>query len=90
MFRATTTGTPSLEHLRGQVEVAVEVGGVDDGEDDVGPRLAGWLPEEQIDRDHLVRAAGGQAVGAGQVDQVEGSVADARPCPFFISTVTPG
>ena len=51
--------------------MAVEVGGIDDGEDDVRPRLLRPAAEEQIDRDHLVGAARGEAVGAGQVDEVD-------------------
>ena len=33
-----------FEHLRRQVEVAFEVGGIDDGDDDVGPGFAGCWP----------------------------------------------
>ena len=72
-----------LQHLRRQVEVALEVGGIDDGDDDVGPRLARLLAEDQIDRDHLVGAARGQAVGAGQVDEVEGLAAAGASGPSW-------
>ena len=60
-----------IEQLTREVEVAVEVGGIDDGEHDIGPRLLRPAAEEQIDGDHLVGAAGGEAVGARQVDQVD-------------------
>ena len=79
-----------LQDLRGQVEVALEVGGIDDGDDDVGPRLAGLLAEDDVDRDHLVGAARRQAVGAGQVDEVERPGRRGSCWPFFVSTVTPG
>ena len=79
-----------IEHLAGQVEVAVEVGRIDDGDDDVRPRFLRSPAEQQIDRDHLVRAARGEAVGAGQVDEVATVTPSATNCPFFISTVTPG
>jgi hypothetical protein len=38
-------------------------------------RLLGPAAEQQIDRDHLVRAAGGEAVRPGQVDQLDGGAA---------------
>ena len=79
-----------FEDLRGQVEVAFEVGGIDDGTTTSGRGSPGCWPRMTIDRDHLVGAAGGQAVGAGQVDQVEGAGRRRRIWPFFVSTVTPG
>ena len=50
-----------LEHLRRQIEIAIEVGGIDDGHDDIGPRLAGLSAEDDVDGHHLVGAACGQA-----------------------------
>ena len=60
-----------FQELRRQVQVAVEVGRIDDGQDHVRPRLLRPAAEEQIDGHHLVGAARGEAVGAGQVDQLE-------------------
>ena len=42
-----------------QVQVALEIGSIDDDHDSVGGRLLGFLTEQQLDRDHLVGAAGG-------------------------------
>ena len=39
--------------------------------DDIRPRFLRPAAEEQIDRDHLVRAARREAVRAGQVDEVD-------------------
>jgi hypothetical protein len=64
-------GHAQFEDLGGQVEVALEVGGVRDGHDDVGPDLALLLAEDDVNGHHLVGAARRQAVGARQVDQVE-------------------
>ena len=60
-----------FQGLRRQVQVAVEVGGIHDGDDDVRPGLPLLAAEDDVDGDHLVGAARRQAVGAGQVDQVE-------------------
>ena len=79
-----------LQDLRRQVEIALQVGRIDDGDDDVGPRLAGVVAEDDVDGDHLVGAARGQAVGAGQVDELEATGRRWRNLPFFVSTVTPG
>ena len=47
-----------------------EVGRVDDGEDGVGARFAGLLTQHDGARHRLVGGARGQAVAAGQVDQL--------------------
>src|SRR6185437_8003596 len=60
-----------IEQLTGQIKVAIEVDGIDDGKDDIGTRFLGAAAEQQIDRDHLIRAAGGEAVRARQVDEID-------------------
>jgi len=57
--------------LHGQVKVALEVGRIDDGNHHVRPGFAGLLAKDQIDGHHLVGAARRQAVGAGQVNEIE-------------------
>ena len=69
MLSATHDGQARLEHLRREVEVALEVGRVDHDDDRVGPRRVGAAAEQHVHRDHLVGRARGEAVGARQVEQ---------------------
>ena len=45
---------PQLQHLAREVEIALEVGRVEQQQDHVGPRLAGHLPQEGVARHALV------------------------------------
>ena len=65
-----------VDQLRGEVKVALEVGGVDDVDDHVGHFLREMLPDIEF----LGRIAR-QRVGAGQVDKVE-VVAEERGAGF--------
>src|SRR5262249_37708184 len=69
-------GDAEVHELRRQVEVAFQVGRIDDGQDDVRPPLPFDVTEQQVHGYHLVRAPRGQAVGPGQVDDAELDVAE--------------
>ncbi len=75
-------GHSQLEDLGRQVQVAIEVGGIDDGDNDVGPAFLLLLAQDHIDGNHFVGAARRQAVGAGQIEQVEG-LAGTGHLPFL-------
>ena len=62
---------PDAQGLGGEVEVALEIGGVGHDEDAVGPRHVGHAAVQNVDHHALVRALGQQAVGAGQIDEVD-------------------
>jgi hypothetical protein len=62
-------GAARLKQLRGEVEVAFEVGGVDDGDYHVGARDARRAAGQHVARDALVERGGVKAVEAGQVDE---------------------
>ena len=64
-------GETKFEDLGDEVEVALEVGGVDDADDAVGARGAGLAAEEDVAEDGFVRGAGVEGVGAGEVDEAE-------------------
>jgi hypothetical protein len=72
-------GHAEFEGLRRQIKVALQVGRIHDGDDDVRPGRAGLLAEDNVHGHHLVRAARGQAVGAGQVDEVDGTPGERAP-----------
>ena len=73
------------QQLRDQVQAALERGRVDDRDRDVGP-----LADQVVARDALFLRVGGQAVGAGQVDQVDRWRRRSWKMPVFCSTVLPG
>ncbi len=60
-----------LDQLEREAEVVVEVRRVDDDDQRVGLPLALLLAEEHVARDRFVGARGIEAVGAGQVDQLD-------------------
>ena len=62
-------GDAEVEELRRQIQVAFEVRRIDDRDDQV--RLVLAVAENDVDGQHLVGAAGREAVGAGQIDDVE-------------------
>ena len=51
-------GHAQFQRLRGQVEVAVEVGGIDDRHDHIGPGFPLLLPQDDIHGHHLVGLRG--------------------------------
>jgi hypothetical protein len=63
-------GPAEFEHLGDEVEVSFEVGGVGEDDDDVWPRRAGDLAEEDLTGDVFIRAARGEGVGAWEIDKL--------------------
>ena len=47
-----------LHRLGCQIEIAFEVGSIDDGDDDIGPRFARLLAQDEIDSHHFIGTAG--------------------------------
>ena len=64
-------GPAEVQNLRDQIEVAVEVAGVRDGQHAAGLDRPLPVAEEDGDGDHLVGRARGQRIGAGQIDGQE-------------------
>jgi hypothetical protein len=62
--------TAELDELADEVEVAGEVGGVDDDDDGVGGGGVGALAAEDLAGDDLVGGSADEGVGAGEVDDV--------------------
>ena len=62
---------PQFEHLAHQVQVALQVAGIDDAQHGVGHRSVAAAAEQHVDGHHFIRRTRGQAVRAGQVDQGE-------------------
>ena len=88
--RQRDDGRPAqLEDLADQVEIPLEIAGIDDAEHDVGRRDVVPAPEQHVDGDHLVGRPGGQAVRPRQVHQ-RPAPAVVAIWPSFFSTVTPG
>ncbi len=71
-----------LESLRRQIQIAFEVAGIDDGDDDIRPSFALLSAQNDIDSHHLIGTARRKTVGAGQIDQLE-RLAAAAHLPFF-------
>ena len=61
-----------VENLVNEVEVSFEIGRVDDAEDAVGLGGVGAAAEEDVAGDGFVGGAGGEGIGAGQVDDGDG------------------
>ena len=61
-----------FEHLRGEVEVALEVRGIDDDHDERRRRHVRKAMKERIARDLFVERFGREAVGAGQIEDGDG------------------
>ena len=62
---------PKLQHLAEQVEITLQVAGIDDAEHDVDPRHVPHAPEQHIDGNHFVGRSRGQAIGARKIDNRE-------------------
>ena len=60
-----------FQSLRGEIQVAFQVGRIDDRDDDIGPGFALLPAQDDIDSHHLIGTARRQTVGARQVDQIE-------------------
>jgi hypothetical protein len=58
-----------VEQLREQVEIAIEIGGVQHGDNGVERALLVHAPEHRIDRDRFIGGARRKAVGSGKIDQ---------------------
>ena len=74
-----------LDQLQREAQVIVEVGGIEDDHQRVGLALALLLAEQDVAGDRFVGAGRIEAVGAGQVDQLDRSaVAERQPArvPF--------
>ena len=69
-------GQADGEDGRGEHQLAVHVGGVEDQQDAVGLGHAGHLAGEDVDGDAGVLGVGGERVDAGQVDEGEVVAAD--------------
>ena len=64
-------GAAEIEYLMNEVEVPLEICGVDDAEDAVGLRRVGPAAEEDVAGDRLVGRAGGERVGARKIDELD-------------------
>ena len=90
MFSATTIGRPSSMSWRDEVEVALQVAGIDDDDDHVGRGGVGAQAAEDLHGHDLIGRAADEAVGAGQVDDLGPAPPGSWHRPVFFSTVTPG
>ncbi len=61
-------GQAKLDDLQGKLEVALQVGGVDHADDEVGFLLAGEQAAERVERDFFIRRIRTQRVTAGQIE----------------------
>ena len=62
---------PRSSSLQREAKMIVEVRGVEDDQERVGPPLAVLLAEEDVAGDRFVGAGGIEAIGAGKVDQFD-------------------
>ncbi len=62
-------GRAEVENLGREVEVALEVGGIEDEQDDVGPAHARYAALEDVAGDLFVRRPRGEAIDAGEIEQ---------------------
>ncbi len=60
-----------LQHLGRQVQIALQIGGIDNRHNYGRARFSHLLTEDDVHGHHFVGAARRQAVGARQVDQIE-------------------
>ena len=84
-FRAITTRGAEVDELQDQVQVARQVGGVDDGDDHVGAPV-----EQAVAGDPLVFGDRVERIGAGQVDELRPPARASWPRAMFRPTVMPG
>jgi len=68
-------GPAEVEHLMYEVEVSLEVGGVDDADDAVGLRHVGATTKEHIAHNGLVGRTRRERISARQIDD-----GDRAPC----------
>ena len=68
-----------LQQLHGQIEVALQIRGVDDVDDGVGR-----LPDDEIARDDLLHRIGRERVDPRQIDHRDGLAVDIRPALFLL------
>ena len=76
-------GDAEFEDLAEQVEVAIEVGGVEDDDSNVGDGFAGDSSEKDISGDGFVGGAGLEAVATGEVEQAHEFAVGAVEGAFF-------
>ena len=69
-------GNAEFHQLSRQIQMAIEIDGVDNGDDDVRFRATLEMTEQQIDGNHLVGAARSEAIRSGEIDQFEVRVAE--------------
>jgi hypothetical protein len=73
-----------------EVEITLEVRRIDDAQDAIRLWGVGAPAEQHIAGHGLVGRAGGERIGAGQVDDRDGLAVLGVGVPIFFSTVTPG
>ena len=79
-----------LNELADQIEVALKVAGIDDNDHHVGRPGIRAQAAQNFHRHLLVGRSADQAVGAGQIDNVDQRPSGSLQRPVFFSTVTPG
>ena len=80
MLSAMIGRQAELDQLQREAEVVVEVGRVEDDHQRVGLALARLLAEQNVASDRLVGARRIEAVGAGEIDQLDRpSVGERQP-----------
>ena len=62
-------GDAEFEHLRGDVEVAVQVGRIHDGDDHIRARNTGDATEQEVARDGFIGRTHLQRIAAGEIDE---------------------
>ena len=76
-------GDAEFEDLAEQVEIAIEVGGVEDDDGDVGDGFAGDSSEQDISGDGFVGGAGLEAIATWEVEQAHEFAVGAVEGAFF-------
>ena len=89
IVRAMTTGTPNSNNLRNQIQIAFEIGRIDDRDDHVGLWDPGLFAGNDIAGDLFVERRRIEAVKARQIDQLRVLLGNVQT-PSLRSTVTPG
>ena len=76
---------PHVAYLRGQVQTSLEIGRIDDIDDQIGVTAGHMLPGNRFIRR---RVKGAQRIGAGQVDDLDISIAMVIPAAAFLDRHT--
>ena len=76
-------GQSQFQHLADQIQVSLQVAGIDDADDRLWLLLLVAPPQQHVNRDHFVGRARGEAVGARQIDQRECLPAGAHLADLF-------